>query len=69
MIFPRIGAGVGDWRVVLILVMFRSVLPLLLSLLSIAIGALSGTVFTLLGIWRNSPDDAGAEHQHCRDLR
>lgn len=31
----------------LILVMFRSVLPLLLSLLSIAIGALSGTVFTL----------------------
>ncbi len=31
----------------LILLVFRSVLPLLLSLLSIAIGALTGTVFTL----------------------
>lgn len=31
----------------LILLIFRSVLPLLLSLLSVAIGALSGTVFTL----------------------
>lgn len=32
---------------ILILLMFRSILPMLLSLLSIAIGALSGTVFTL----------------------
>src|SRR5471030_1217073 len=31
----------------LILLMFRSVLPMLLSLLSITVGALSGTVFTL----------------------
>ncbi|MFS7251950.1 MMPL family transporter [Rahnella rivi] len=42
-----IGAASVIGVFVLILVMFRSVLPLLLSLLSIAIGALSGTVFTL----------------------
>ena len=42
-----IGAASVTGVFVLILLMFRSVLPMLLSLLSIAIGALSGTVFTL----------------------
>ncbi|WP_133822787.1 MMPL family transporter [Rahnella sp. BIGb0236] len=42
-----IGAASVIGVFVLILLVFRSVLPMLLSLLSIAIGALSGTVFTL----------------------
>lgn len=42
-----IGAASVIGVFLLILLMFRSALPLLLSLLSIGIGALSGTVFTL----------------------
>ena len=42
-----IGAASVVGVFLLILLMFRSILPMLLSLLSIAIGALAGTVFTL----------------------
>ena len=52
-----------------IVAVFRSLRPLLLCVISIGIGALAGTVATLLIFGELHPDDAGDEHERYRHFR